>query len=110
MSRNLTISLAILDTFVGVIGTMTLVVAAMVVERRQIEEELLGMQSLLQAAVEGKGRELAVTVQALEVEVAGHAQTKRSLRDNQERLQMLVENTKLEEKAREAQNHRERLE
>jgi hypothetical protein len=110
MSKNLTISLARLDTFVGVIGTMTLVIAGMVVERRRIEEELLGMQSLLQAVIEGKDQELAGTVQALEVEVAGHTQTKRSLRDNQERLRLLAENMKLEEKAREVQPHRETLE
>jgi integral membrane sensor domain MASE1 len=110
MSNNRMISLALLDTFVGVIGTMTLVVAAMVVERRRIEEELLGVQSLLQAAVDGKDQELAVTVEALHVEAAGHAQTRRLLRDNQERLKPLVENMKLEEKAREVQTYGERLE
>ena len=110
MSNDRTISLALLDTFVGVIGTMTLVVAAMVVERRRIEEELLGTQSLLQEAVEGKERELAVTAEALNVEVAGHAQTKRSLRDNQQRLRLLAENIKLEEETREVQTHRESVE
>jgi integral membrane sensor domain MASE1 len=110
MSNNRTISLALLDTFVGVIGTMTLVVAAMVVERRRIEEELLGVQSLLQAAVEGKDQELAVTVEALNVEAAGHARTKRLLRENQERLKPLVEKMKLDETAREVQTHGERLE
>jgi integral membrane sensor domain MASE1 len=110
MSNDRMVSLALLDTFVGVIGTMTLVVAAMVVERRRIEEELLGVQSLLQAMVEGKDRELAGTVEALNVEVAGHAQTRRSLRDNQLRLQLLAENMKREEETREVQTHRERLE
>ena len=110
VSKNLTISLALLDTFVGVIGTMTLVVAGMVVERRRIEEELLGEQSLLQAVVEGKDQELVVTVQALEVEVSGHAQTKTSLRDSQERLLRLTENMKFGERAREVQTQREELE
>jgi len=95
ISKNLTISLALLDTFVGVIGTMILVIAAMVVERRRIEEELLGVQSLLQAAVERKDRELVVTVHALEMEVAGHAQTKRSLRDKREQIQILPEDSKI---------------
>ena len=107
VSKNLTISWVLLDTFVGVIGTMTLVIAAMVVERRRIEEELLGMQSLLRAQVEGKSRELAETVQALDVEVAGHARTKRSLRDNQEQFRQLAARTKVEERAREVQTQGE---
>jgi hypothetical protein len=100
--------LVLLDTFVGVIGTTTLVVAATVVERRRTEEELLGTQSLLQGALEGKGRDLAVTVRALEVEVAGHAKTKKSLLDGQEQLRLLAATAKMERKAREVQMHRER--
>jgi hypothetical protein len=102
VSKNLTTSLILLDTFVGVIGTMTLVVAALVVERRRFEEELLGMHSLLHAAMEGKGRELAETVQALEEELAVHSETKRSLRANEERLE-LITGTKTERSARAAQ-------
>jgi integral membrane sensor domain MASE1 len=98
VSKNLTTSLILLDTFVGVIGTMTLVVAGMVVERRRIEGELLGTQSLLQDAVERKDRDLVVTVQTLEVEVTGHAQTKRALRESYERLSRIAPNAKLEEK------------
>jgi integral membrane sensor domain MASE1 len=74
-SNNRTISLALLDIFVGVIGTMTLVVAALVVERRRSEEELLGVQTLLRAEVEGKDRKLAETTEALELEM-----TRKSLR------------------------------
>lgn len=103
LSKNQDISFALLDTFVGVIGTMTLVVAALVVERRRIEEELLGVQSLLQSSVEGKDQELAVTAQALEVEFACHAQTKRSLCDSQERVRALVENSKFDQKPPEIQ-------
>jgi integral membrane sensor domain MASE1 len=109
VSKNLTISLAVLDTYVGVIGTMALVVAALVVQRRQIEEELLGTHALLREAVDGRGRELAITVRALEVELAGHAQTRKSLRDNQERLKLLAQNMELQEQARETQTHTERL-
>jgi hypothetical protein len=107
VSKNLTISWALLDTFVGVIGTMTLVIAALVVERRRIEVELLGVQSLLQAEVEGKTQKLAETVQALDVEVAGHARTKRSLRDNQEQVRLLVARTKVEERIRQVQTQGE---
>jgi hypothetical protein len=109
MARNLTTSLILLDTFIGVIGTMTLVVAAMVVERRHIEGELLGTQSLLQDAVERKERDLVVTVRALEVEITGHGQTKRALRESQERFQRLADNTSLDDLG-EIQKGRERLE
>jgi len=105
MSSDRTSSLVLLDSFVGVIGTMTLVVAAMVVERRRIEEELLGTQCLLHAAVEGKIRELAVTAEALNEEAAGHARTKRSLRDKQERLQLLAQEMKLDREPQEVQTH-----
>jgi hypothetical protein len=110
VSKNLTTSLILLDSFAGVIGTTTLVVAAMVVERRRIEGELLGTQSLLQEAVEAKDRDLTVTVEALDVELASHVQTKRLLRDSQERLRLLTENGKLQNMAQESQTHRERLE
>jgi integral membrane sensor domain MASE1 len=106
IAKNLSTSLILLDTFIGVIGTMTLVVAAMVVERRRIEAELLGTQSLLQDAVERKERDLVVTVRALEVEVTGHVQTKRALRESRERFQQLEEITNLQE----TQNRTERLE
>jgi len=102
VSKNLMVSLAVLDTFIGVIGTTTLVVAAMVVERRRMEEQLLGVQSLLQAKVEGKSRELAETVQALDKEIAVHARTKKSLQDNQEQFRLLAARTA--EKARELQS------
>jgi hypothetical protein len=98
VAKDLTTSLLLLDSFIGVIGTMILVVAAMVVEQRRFEGELLGLQSLLQEAVEGKDRNLGATVQALETEAAGHAQTKRALRENEERLRLLAENAKLDEK------------
>jgi integral membrane sensor domain MASE1 len=101
VSKNLTISWALLDTFIGVIGTMTLVVAAMVVERRRMEEQLLGVQSLLQAKVEGKSRQLAETVQALDIEIAVHARTRKSLLDNQEQFRRLAASTA--EKGREIQ-------
>jgi C4-dicarboxylate-specific signal transduction histidine kinase len=92
----MTISLVLLDSFIGIIGTMTLVVAAMLVERRRVQEELLGMQSVLRAEVEGKRRELADTVEALDVELAGHARTKKSLRDNQEKLRLVAAKAALE--------------
>jgi integral membrane sensor domain MASE1 len=96
VSKGMTISLALLDSFIGIIGTMTLVVAAMLVERRRVQEELLGMQSVLRAEVEGKRRELADTVEALDVELAGHARTKKSLRDNQEKLRLVAAKAALE--------------
>jgi integral membrane sensor domain MASE1 len=109
VARDLTTSLVLLDTFIGVIGTMTLVVAAMVVERREIEGELLAAHSLLVAAVDKKERDLVVTVRALEVEVTGHGQTKKALRDSQERFRNLAENAKFEDE-KEAHNRGERRE
>jgi integral membrane sensor domain MASE1 len=50
LSKSLTTSLILLDTFIGVIGTMTLVLAAMVVERRRTEGKLLETQSQLKEA------------------------------------------------------------
>ena len=90
VSNNPTISLVLLDTFVGVIGTTTLVLAAMVVERRRNEQDLLAMQTLLRAEVEWNRRELANTIQALDVEVSGHARTKKSLQHNQEQLRLIT--------------------
>ena len=92
MEKNLTISVIVLDSFIGVIGTMTLVVAAMVVERREIEGQLLGTQSLLREAVKKKEHDLVVTVHEFEVEVTEHSQTKRALQQSQERLRRLGEN------------------
>ena len=89
MAANLTKSLLLLDTFIGVIGTMTLVIAAMVAERRLAEEKLLITQRLLQTAAEEKDRDLVVTVQALEVEAIGHVQTKTALRAIHERLRRI---------------------
>ena len=77
------------------IGTMTLVVSAMVVERMRMEEQLLAVQSLLQAKV-------ANTVQALDTEIAVHARTKKSLQDNQEQFRLLAAQTA--EKGREVQS------
>ena len=93
MAKNLTISLVVLDTFIGVIGTMTLVVAAMVVERRRIEAELLGTQSLLQEAVKRKEQDLVVTVQALEVEAAEPRANQEGVAESQERLRRLGESS-----------------
>lgn len=110
VSNTRTTSLVLLDTFIGVIGTMTLVIAAMVVERRRVEEELLGMQSLLQAEVEGKRRELADTIEALDVETTGHARTRKSLRDNQEQLRLLAAKAKLEARVQEVRGETETVE
>jgi integral membrane sensor domain MASE1 len=107
VSKDSVISLILMDAFVGVTGTMTLVVAAVGVQRRRIELELLAVQSLLQAAVEGKNRDLELTALALELEVAGHMRTKKILRDNQERLRLLAEN---HGKAKEVQIQRETVE
>jgi len=98
VAGNLTTSLILLNTFVGVIGTMALVVAAMVAEQRRIEGELLGTHSLLKEMVERKDRDLVVTVQELDMEATGHVQTKRALREIQERFRKLGKATNPEER------------
>ncbi len=103
VAKNMTTSLILLDTFIGLVGTMTLVVAAMVVERRQIQGELLRTQSLLQATAESKDRDLRVKVHALEMELTGHVQTKQKLQQTQERLRRIVSETKSEKKPEENQ-------
>jgi integral membrane sensor domain MASE1 len=95
LATSLTTSLLLLDTFIGVIGTMTLVIAAMVAERKLAEEKLLTTQRLLQEAAEEKEQDLIVTVHALEVEATGHARTKTALRAVHERLRRITPNTKL---------------
>jgi integral membrane sensor domain MASE1 len=102
VGKDLTTSLVILDTFIGIIGTMTLVVAAMVVERSGFEGELLGVHGLLREAVEERDHEL-------QAEVADHMQTKKALQESQKQLRELTANRRQEETATTG-SHRERLE
>ena len=93
---NLTKSLLLLDTFIGVIGTMTLVIAAMVAERKLAEEELLTTQEILQTVAEEQDREIVVTVQTLEGEAIDHIRTKTALQAIQEKLRQVTPNKKIE--------------
>jgi PAS domain S-box-containing protein len=88
---DLNLSLLTLDMFIGVIGTMTLAVAALVTERRGIEANLLGMQSLLQDAVEGKSRDLAAAVEVLRLKEAEHLEGDKALRETGERFRLVVD-------------------
>jgi integral membrane sensor domain MASE1 len=106
-NHNLMTSLVLIDTFIGVIGTMTLVVAAMAVERKKIAAELLGTQRLLREAVERKQRDLIVTVEALEMEASGHVQTKKALQDSQERLWRLADDISVEDE-QDGENHKKK--
>ena len=96
--KSLTKSLLLLDPFIAVVGTMTLVVAAMVAERKSAEQELLTAQRLLQTAVEEKERDLVVTVKALEMEADGHVQTRTALHIIQEKLRRIPPKKKIEKK------------
>jgi integral membrane sensor domain MASE1 len=96
--KSLTKSLLLLDPFIAVVGTMTLVVAAMVAERKSAEQELLTAQRLLQAAAEDKERDLVVTVKALEMETDGHMQTRTALHVIQEKLRRVTPSKKTEKK------------
>ena len=96
--KSLTKSLLLLDPFIAVVGTMTLVVAAMVAERKSAEQELLTAQRLLQTAVEEKERDLVVTVKALEMETDGHVQTRTALHVIQEKIRRVAPNKKTEKR------------
>src|SRR5262249_26090537 len=71
LASNLTDSLILLDSFIAVIGTMTLVVAAFIVGQRNANGEILKAEAVLHEAAERKNRDLIVTVRALEVQIAG---------------------------------------
>ena len=75
---------------------MTLVIAAMVAERKLAEEELLTTQQILQTVAEKQDREIVVTVQALEGEAIHHIQTKTALQAIQEKLRRVTPNKKIE--------------
>ena len=90
---DLHVSLLSLDAFVGVVGTMSLAIAAMVSERRGAMTKLLGIQSLLQEAVAGKDRDLSATVETLHTEVVEHLESAKALRASLERLRLQMDKT-----------------
>jgi PAS domain S-box-containing protein len=87
------VSLLNLDAFIGVIGPMSLAIAALVSERRGAITKLLGIQSLLQEAVAGKERDLTATVEALHMEVVEHLESAKALRASLERLRLQMHET-----------------
>jgi PAS domain S-box-containing protein len=91
LTPDLNFSLYSLDLYISVIGTMTMAVAALVAERREIETNLLGIQSLLQNAIEGKSRDLAAAVEALRLKEAERAEGDKALRESDERWRRLVD-------------------
>lgn len=91
VSADLNASLLSLDIFLTVIGTMTLAVAALVDERRGIETKLLGIQSLLQGAAEGRDRDLASVIETLHAEVLERIQAEKALRTSHDRFQLLMD-------------------
>ena len=98
VAKNLATSLFLLDGFIGVIGTMTLILAAMVVDQRRIGGELLDAHNLLQEKAEKMEEELVVTGQALEVELFRHDQSRKALGQIKERFRQLGESINPEEK------------
>lgn len=89
---DMNVALLHLDTFIGVICTMTMAVAAMVAERRLTEEGLIGLQGIMHEAVEKKDRDLAATVETLQEEVGSRLRIEKALRDSNERFEQLAEN------------------
>jgi PAS domain S-box-containing protein len=91
-TADLNVAMLHLDTFIGVICTMTMAVAAMVAERRLTEAGLIGLQSIMYEAVEKKERDLAATVETLQEEVRSRLQTEKALRESNDRFKQLAEN------------------
>ncbi|MGA8142705.1 MAG: MASE1 domain-containing protein [Candidatus Acidiferrales bacterium] len=91
VTRNFNVSLMVLAAFVGVTATATLAIAATLSERRRVEEGLLGLQSILQETVQGKTRDLTVTIEALQGEASERIQAEISLRESNGRFLQLAE-------------------
>ncbi|MGH9713938.1 MAG: MASE1 domain-containing protein [Candidatus Acidiferrales bacterium] len=92
VNPDMNVALLHLDTFIGVICTMTMAVAAMVAERRRTEEGLIGFQSIMHEAVEEKARDLAATIETLQEEVLNRLRTESALRESNERFKQVAEN------------------
>jgi PAS domain S-box-containing protein len=92
VTSDVNVSLMALAVFVGVTGTATLAIAATLSERRRIEEGLLGLQSLLQETVQVKTRDLTVTIESLQAEVAERMRVQKDLQETNDRFRQLAEN------------------
>ncbi|HTP43964.1 MAG TPA: MASE1 domain-containing protein [Candidatus Acidoferrum sp.] len=83
-------SLMVLAAFVAVTGTTTLAIAATLSERRHVQEGLLGLQSLLEETVQVKTRDLASTIETLQVEVFERMLAEKELRESNDRFQQMA--------------------
>jgi PAS domain S-box-containing protein len=90
VTPNSNLSLMVLAAFVAVTGTATLAVAAILSERRHVEEGLLGLQSILHETVQGKTRDLTATIETLQAEAAERMVAEKALRESNERFQQLA--------------------
>jgi PAS domain S-box-containing protein len=69
----------LMASFVAVICTMTMMMSAEVIQRRQVEAEFLGLQSLWQATLEKQSGELRSLVDDLQTEVMERIEVEREL-------------------------------
>ena len=90
VSPDSNLSMMILAAFVGVTGTATLAIAATLAERRQVQEGLLGLQSILHETVQGKARDLTVTIESLQAEVVERMVIESELRESNARFEQLA--------------------
>jgi len=89
-SPDSNVSLMVLAAFVAVTGTTTLAIAATLSERRHVHEGLLGLQSLLEATVQDKTRDLTGTVETLQAEVFDRMLAENTLRESNDRFEQLA--------------------
>jgi PAS domain S-box-containing protein len=80
----------LLGCFVCVSCSMSLLMAASVFQRRRVEEELLGLHSVMQSIVDDKTKLLEETVDALQDEVLSRIKAERSANKASEPLQQIA--------------------
>jgi PAS domain S-box-containing protein len=82
----------LLASYVAISATLTLVVASATAQRRRDQEKLIGFQSLLQASIAEKTRELRATVESLHEEVVERIASQLALEESNRRFLLLAEN------------------
>lgn len=86
-------SLLLLQAFMGIIAVTTLVLGAVVSERRQVEAALRGVHHESEQRVQLHTEALSSTNEALRAEVSERKRVEEALRDNRERFGAFMDNS-----------------